>query len=73
MGMITAMYALSNNLKAPRSVVGAKIPHPCGQPGVPPEQDLRLRREIVLTALKALETDVAGPMVFRPDVTFVVS
>lgn len=71
--MITAMYALSSNLKAPRSVVGAKIPHPCGQPGLPPDQDLRLRKEIVLTALKALESQVAGPTVFRPDVTFIVS
>ncbi len=67
---ITAMTMLAKQTGANRIVQGTKIPHPCGDPNLPPEADLALRREIVLTAFKALQKDVAGPTVFNPDITY---
>jgi len=54
-------------VRANRIVKGVSIPHPCGDPSLPPELDARLRREIVETALKALESEVTGPTVFSPN------
>jgi len=42
------------------------IPHPCGDPTLSKELDARLRREIIQTALRALEAEVTGPTVFSP-------
>lgn len=72
MGLITAMYGLSQQLGAPRTVVGVKIPHPCGDPSLSKEQDRQLRKEIVLVALKSIQTAVTGPVVYRPQVTLVM-
>ncbi len=63
------MFALALQLYAPRVVQGVKIPHPCGDPTLLPHEDLRLRRAIVSTALKALQAEVAAPTLFRPEVT----
>lgn len=63
---ITAMTTMATNSGANRIVEGVKIPHPCGNPDLPPEDDRALRRKIVETALKALQTDVSGPTVFNP-------
>jgi len=49
-------------------VVGRKIPHPCGDPTLPPELDLKVREEIVGAALAALEATVAEPKIFAPGV-----
>lgn len=70
-GLITAMYGLSQQLGAPRTVVGVKIPHPCGDPTLSKEQDQQLRMEIVRTALEAMQTAVKEPVVIRPRVTLV--
>lgn len=72
MGLITAMYGLSQQLGAPRTVVGVKIPHPCGDPTLSKEQDQQLRREIVLTALRSIQIPVKEPAVYRPQVTLVM-
>ncbi len=66
MAHITTMYSLSEQLGTPRIVIGVKIPHPCGDPGLSREADQELRMEIVLTGLRALQAAVAGPTVFRP-------
>lgn len=65
------MYALADQLRTPRIVQGTKIPHPCGDPILSPEEDLRLRREIVSTALRSLQASVTEPTLFKPNATFV--
>jgi len=40
----------------------------CGDPALNQEHDLQLMRRIVETALSAMQTDVAGPTLFDPDV-----
>ena len=69
--LITAMTKMATQVGANRIVTGIKIPHPCGNPDLPEEADLALRREIVKCALKALQTEVKSPAVFVPDVTFI--
>jgi glycine reductase complex component B subunit gamma len=64
------MAALAKQMKSNRIVVGTKIPHPCGDPNLPVEADRALRREIVRTALKILQTEVSGPTVVVPDISY---
>ena len=66
--MVTAMYPVAEQVGASRIVKAVAIPHPCGDPSLPAELDAKLRREIVSTALKALETKVETTMVFTPKV-----
>lgn len=66
MALITTLFPLAQQIGANRIVKGVKIPHPCGDPKLPPEQDRRLRRTIVATALKALQAEVSEPTVFTP-------
>lgn len=65
--IISAMYPVAEQVGASRIVKGVSIPHPCGDPNLPLEIDTRLRREIVETALKALQSEVKGPTVFSPN------
>lgn len=62
--LVTAMYPVAEQVRARRIIKGVSIPHPCGDPALPAELDAKLRKEIVETALKALETDVKEPTVF---------
>jgi hypothetical protein len=57
-------------LGASRVVTGTKIPNPCGDVNLPPENDRELRREIVKCALEALATNLAGAKTFIPKVSF---
>ncbi len=70
MAHITAMATLAKQMKSNRIVAGTKIPHPCGDPNLPHEADRAIRREIVETALKALQTKVDGPTVYEPDISY---
>lgn len=65
--IVSAMYPVAEQVRANRIVKGVSIPHPCGDPSLPQDLDARLRREIVQTALRALESDVKGPTLFSPD------
>jgi len=65
--LVSAMFPVAQQVRATRIVKGVSIPHPCGDPSLPPELDARLRKEIVHTALKALEADVKEPTVFTPN------
>jgi len=67
---ITAMSTMGKQLGANRVITGTKIPHPCGDPTLSPEADKALRREIINCALTALQTDVDGPTIFTPEVSF---
>jgi glycine/betaine/sarcosine/D-proline reductase family selenoprotein B len=66
---ITAMSMMGRQLGANRIVTGTKIPHPLGDPTFTGEADLVLRREIVKTALKAIQTKIDGPTIFVPNIT----
>jgi betaine reductase len=66
---ITAMSMMGRQLGANRIVTGTKIPHPMGNPNLTGEADLALRKEIVKTALKALQTNIEGPTIFAPNIT----
>ncbi len=70
MAYVTAMSAMGKQLGANRVITGTKIPHPCGDPTLSPEADKVLRREIIKCALSALQTDVDGPTIFTPEVSF---
>jgi len=65
--LVSAMYPVAEQVRANRIVKGVSIPHPCGDPSLPPELDAKLRREIVQTALRALESDVKEPTLFSPN------
>ncbi|MBI4199346.1 MAG: glycine/betaine/sarcosine/D-proline family reductase selenoprotein B [Chloroflexi bacterium] len=64
---ITTVVPLAQQIGSNRIVKGVKIPHPCGDPNLPPDQDRRLRRRILDTAFRALQTEVTRPTVFNPD------
>ena len=64
--MISAMYPVAEQVGASRIVKAVAIPHPCGDPSLPPDLDRQLRREIVATALNALEQKVEKSTVFAP-------
>jgi glycine reductase len=66
--LISAMYPVAEQVGASRIVKAVAIPHPCGDPNLPAELDGQLRREIVSTALKALEAKVDRTTVFTPKV-----
>ena len=66
--LISAMFPVAQQVRANRTVKGVSIPHPCGDPNLSKELDARLRREIIQTALRALESEVTGPTVFSPPV-----
>lgn len=67
--LVSAMYPVAEQVKASRIIKAVSIPNPCGDPSLPKELDSRLRREIVETALKALQTPVKSPSRFIPDMT----
>ena len=68
--LISAMYPLARQVGASRIVKGVRIPHPCGDPSLPPELDARLRRDIVESAVKALQEEVSGPTLFLSSIAF---
>ena len=68
--LISAMYPLAQQVGASRIVKGVRISHPCGDPSLPPEMDARLRRDIVDSAIKALQKEVSGPTLFLPSIAF---
>lgn len=65
MSLITALDILAKQVGIARIVKGVAIPHPVGDPSLPAERDRALRRDLVVTALKALETEVTGTTVFE--------
>jgi glycine reductase len=62
--MISAMPALPLSVGANRVVKGSRIEHVCGNPALPPDKDRAVGRQIVWTALAALQTEVTGPTLF---------
>ncbi len=48
-----------------RIIPGNKIVNPVGNEELPPQEEKRFRREILERALKSLETEIDGQMIFN--------
>ncbi len=55
---------ISLTVGANRIVPTVSIPHPLGNPLMTPADEKELRRRLVRKALRALETDIHGQVVF---------
>ena len=67
MAVISAIPMIPLSAEVSRVVRGMRIEHVCGDPKLSEENDRRLMRRIVETALRAIQTEVAGPTMFDPD------
>ena len=56
---------ISMTVGANRIVPTVAIPHPLGNPNLSPQDEKQVRRELVVRALKALETEVQDETVFE--------
>jgi len=64
--LISAIPIVPIGASANRVVAGVRVEHVCGDPGLSDAADKELRRRIVTTALRALQTAVEGPTLFDP-------
>lgn len=62
--LVSAIPAIPLAFGAPRILPGKAIRHPLGDPERPPERERQLRREMVETALRVLQTSCTGPTIF---------
>lgn len=62
--MISAMPSLPLNVGANRVIKGSRIEHICGNPSLPADKDRAVARQIVQTALAALQAEVSSPTIF---------
>ena len=67
MAVVSAIPMIPLAAEVSRVVKGVRVEHVCGDPALSEENDLRLMRRIVETALGAIQTEVAGPTLFDPD------
>ena len=67
MAMISAIPMIPMAAEVSRVVRGMRIEHVCGDPNLSAENDRKLMRRIVETALQAIRTEVTGPTIFDPD------
>ena len=63
---VTSLASVALKLGANRVVRGARFSHPCGQPGLTPEDERVWRVGLVRAAVNALRTPVAEPTLFEP-------
>ena len=59
-----SIVPISKTVGANRIVPTIAIPHPFGDPEKSPEEELKLRRELIRKALKALTTAIEEQTVF---------
>jgi len=62
---ICTVTPISMTVGANRIVPAVAIPHPLGNPSLSPQDEKQLRRKILITALKALQTEVDGQTIFE--------
>ena len=62
--MLCNLVSIAQRVGAVRIVPTRGIPYPAGDPSLTPADERTWRRELVLRALRALATPVAGPTVF---------
>ena len=63
---VCSIVPISKTVGANRIVPSVAIPHPLGDPSRSREEELAVRRRLVLCALEAIATTVAEQAVFRP-------
>lgn len=63
--LVTALVPLAESVGVLRIVQGAAVTHPFGNPDLDAVEELAYRRQVVETAIFALETDVSEPTVFE--------
>ncbi len=61
---VCTVVPISLTVGANRIVPAVAIPHPLGNPELPPAEEKELRSALVEKALKALQTEVDGQTVF---------
>jgi len=61
---VCTIVPISLTVGANRIVPAVAIPHPLGDPSRTPEEEVQIRRKLVLKALKALGTEVHEQTVF---------
>lgn len=61
---VCTVVPISLTVGANRIVPAVAIPHPLGNPALSKEDEKALRKQLVLKALKALETEVQEQTVF---------
>lgn len=66
MALISAIPMIPLAAEASRVIKGIRVEHVCGDPNLTDENDRRLMRRIVETALRAMRTEVSGPTLFDP-------
>lgn len=62
---VCTVVPISLTVGANRIVPAVAIPHPLGNPNLPPDEERKLRRSLVMKALRALATPVDGQTVFE--------
>ena len=65
--ILTAIPLIPMAVGSNRVVKGIRVEHVCGNPLLSKDDDLRLQKRIVQTALGALQTSVDKPTLFEPD------
>jgi glycine reductase len=61
---MASIVPISQSVGANRIIPTVAIPHPLGNPTLPREEEVVVRRKLVEKALKALSTDVSEQTVF---------
>jgi glycine reductase len=61
---ICSIITISQTVGANRIVPAVAIPHPLGNPRLPPEEEKELRRNLLRKALAALQTPIEEQTVF---------
>ncbi len=62
---MATITTISESVGANRIVPTIAIPHPVGNPDLPPEEEHDLRRKLVKIALEALSIEVTEPTQFE--------
>jgi glycine reductase complex component B subunit gamma len=61
---ICSIITISQTVGANRIVPAVAIPHPLGNPGLPPAEEKDVRRNLMMKALAALQTPIEEQTVF---------
>lgn len=61
---IATIVPIMLTVGANRIIPGVAIPHPTGDPAKGPEEDKRVRRELLERAFKALTTEISEQTIF---------
>jgi len=64
--VLTAIPMIPLSVGASRVVRGIRVEHVCGDPRLSHELDRAVTRNIVATALRAVQTEVDSPTLFEP-------